>query len=166
VAAAAAATPAKDSLGTLAAPTPAAASPPAAPTPAQAPATDVPAPARTPAFPRQSAAAVTSSRGGADSPGSMLELLRQKLDAFQVGEAAAAPAHSAPAPIPEPVPTLAAVASATSAAVSARSAGVTADAKESVLTPSLTTTEMMVSAEELKHLHDRVSLPPLYTPYA
>ena len=160
VAASAVATPAKESA------TPAAASPPAFPTPAPTSALAAPAPAPALMIPSQSAAAAAASGGGgggADSPGSMLELLRQKLDAFQVGEAAVAPApaHSAPAPalvpasVPAPLlaPTLAAAATG-----SALAAGAAAEANESVLTPSPTTTGMMVSAEELQQLHERVRL--------
>lgn len=127
-------------------------------------------------LPQPSSAGVVASNGTvADSPGSMLELLRKKLDAFQgtesgavldsvapvsapptaappAGSTAAFAPASAPAPAPAPQPTL------TAAARSAESTVLPPvhETNESVLTPSPTTTGMMVSADELQQLHERV----------
>ena len=123
---AAVATPAKEPVAAA----PVTASPPAVPTPAAAQAPiEHPAaaagtlppltlPSQQPQPAALSAAGVGAVAAAVDSPGSMLELLRQKLDAFQgsengAGLAAAAAAQPAVAAAPAPAvqPTLAAVTS-------------------------------------------------------
>lgn len=164
-------------------------SPPAVPTASSTPA-DATAPQSLQSQPvshSSSTGGATSFGEGADSPGSMLDLLRRKLDAFQGTEsssmrasaapaafsapytaasAAGAPAQPAPAPMPTSVqnPPASAPAPHPSLAAAVGSAGSTAMAEpnetnESVLTPSPATTGIMVSADELQQLHERVRAP-------
>ena len=154
----------------------------------------VPTPSSTPAGPTapqslqsqpvshsSSTGGATSFGEGADSPGSMLELLRRKLDAFQGTEsssmrasapaelsvpssaasAAGALAQLAPAPVPTQNPPASAPAPQPSLAEAVGFVGSTAMAEasvtnDSVLTPSPATTGIMVSADELQQLHERV----------
>ncbi len=166
-------------------------SPPAVPTPSDAPgaSTDTTASQLLQRQPltQSSDTGLANSTGGADSPGSMLELLRKKLDAFQ-GQGiesngmlapaessvppTAAPAIGQPAEIatataavpaaaatsaPAPQPSLAA------AVDTAESTMPPSEPNESVLTPSPATTGIMISSDELQQLHGRVRAPPRKT---